>query len=332
MKKPLVALLASLTGVAGLLAFCADIPTVSSGPITVTSAVNVPVTPLNLSGQSTCAMTLSGAGSATITPNGSGDGGQTFIAGTPQSSNGTYVVPIGANITNFYVAVTSVTGTVTVTAVCSATVGSTSGGGSTNTNATIVAPTTGAGAVLVHPDSSALPTGPLPTATAGVAPPTSLAQIATFPSCYQALTNQVAVTAGNAFTCRMDNRGHIQVELCGNNANQCISNVQGQANTLSVFTGAITENQTVTTTACTSVAQSQTILVHVTYPATSGTGILSIYNESSVTPSCAAADLVYTTNAAVTTPQQIPWTFVLSAGLAYKWSAGPTNAAYIGTI
>jgi len=68
-------------------------------------------------------MTLSGGGSATITPKGSSDDGATYATISrigAQTSNGAYGATMVPYLTNFYVAVTGVTGTVNVSEACSA--------------------------------------------------------------------------------------------------------------------------------------------------------------------------------------------------------------------
>ena len=101
----------------------ADIPLLVYGPVALTTTTSLPV--FSLSGQSTCSMVLSGNGSATLTPLGSSDKGATYTTVSTigsQSSNGTYGGGISPYLTNYYVDVTSVTGTVTVTESCSATI------------------------------------------------------------------------------------------------------------------------------------------------------------------------------------------------------------------
>lgn len=99
----------------------ADIPVLRDSNPNITGAVNLKSLPLT--GQSTCAMVLSGSGSATITPMGSSDGGATYnpvSAIGVQTTNGTYGGTIAPYLSNFFVAVTSVSGTVRVDEACSA--------------------------------------------------------------------------------------------------------------------------------------------------------------------------------------------------------------------
>ena len=91
----------------------------SSGPMVVFS----------LTGQGICSYGMSGTGSATITPMGASDGGYTYaVINLPgfgaQTSNGAYGGWLAPNpgppiLTNFYVQVTVVSGTVTVWESCS---------------------------------------------------------------------------------------------------------------------------------------------------------------------------------------------------------------------
>lgn len=100
----------------------ADVPILRGGNIVIMSAQNL--TTLNLTGQSYCSMTLSGSGSATLTPMISYDGGSTFNVFSPigaQTTNGTYESVLKATATNFFVAVTSVSGTVGAYEVCAGT-------------------------------------------------------------------------------------------------------------------------------------------------------------------------------------------------------------------
>jgi hypothetical protein len=136
-----------------------DIPTLTYGPVALTASTNLAT--LNLSGQSSCSMVLSGSGSATLTPKGSSDGGTTFTTVSSigaQTANGTYGAAISPYLTNFYIAVTGVTGTVNVTEACSAAFAGSSGGGGGavssvgGVNNVVVSPTTGAVVVSLTPN------------------------------------------------------------------------------------------------------------------------------------------------------------------------------------
>lgn len=99
-----------------------DVPILKGGNVLITGTFNLPV--LALTGQTYCSMTLSGGGTATVTPYVSYDGGstfQTFAAIGAQTVHGTYESVLKVTTTNFYVAVTGVTGTVGAYEVCAGT-------------------------------------------------------------------------------------------------------------------------------------------------------------------------------------------------------------------
>jgi hypothetical protein len=164
--------LISLALCALLIAYAwADIPTVTIGPTTFTSAGVMPI--ITLSGQSACAITLSGSGTAMLIPYGSSDSGNTYSI-VPQmgarSTNGTFGSSMTPYLTNFYVEVALVSGTVNVTEACSSAVGTTYANPSpTPTPAAPPTPTP-------SPTPTAIPTPPTPTPAPPTATPSNFPQ------------------------------------------------------------------------------------------------------------------------------------------------------------
>jgi hypothetical protein len=116
----------------GVIVSLSPLRTIADPPVSfysqaLTTTGNLPV--IRLQGASSCTYTLAGTGAATVTPKASSDNGATYATDSnagfgAQTANGIYggaMIPASGTpySTNFYVAVTGVTGTVTVTEACS---------------------------------------------------------------------------------------------------------------------------------------------------------------------------------------------------------------------
>jgi hypothetical protein len=131
MKRILLACIAALTLSVPLIARTPPViaqtqrPFAQAGPTTFTASGSMPVLS-NPGTWSSCSYVESGTGSGTVTPKGSSDGGTTYglppamtAITAPGQTGGGALTPY---LSNFYVAISGVTGTINVTEYCSNTV------------------------------------------------------------------------------------------------------------------------------------------------------------------------------------------------------------------